>query len=283
MTGRSSSNGMALPRRRLPRAAGALVVTACVSGTLGALAADASVPDAAGVIHACYTLAPTAARPFFLLDTARSAHCPLGFTELTFNQTGPRGPAGPSGLPGSPGPSGPAGPSGPPGPSGLPGSPGPSGPAGPSGPPGPSGANGVGPAWEGTHPADVILTAESQTLVDIPLPRGSYAITGKAVASVHSQVDSNGTPQGGIARCALGWSVNGAVLDTASSFDSPGFSVPGSGVVGDDRTSTIGLQTLVTASNDFDLTLSCDNPGDGVAVVRYVRLQAIQVSAANHV
>lgn len=89
---------MALSPRRLRTAALVLGTTAAVS--LATAVAEASVPDAAGEIHACYTTASTALRPFFLIDSARTTHCPAGFTAITLNQTGPRGPAGPAGPPG---------------------------------------------------------------------------------------------------------------------------------------------------------------------------------------
>jgi hypothetical protein len=113
--------------------AAAIALVAVAGGTVAATAAagPGGVPDANGVIHGCYTPAPTY-KAFVLTDGTHK--CPIGYQPITFNQTGPQGPQG---LAGSPGPSGPAGvpgASGAPGPSGPPGPPGPAGPTGPAGP-----------------------------------------------------------------------------------------------------------------------------------------------------
>jgi hypothetical protein len=69
--------------------------------------AFASIPDANGTIHACYS---TQNGALFVADQARSKTCPRGSRALVWSQ---RGPAGLRGLVGPPGPSGPPGPPGP--------------------------------------------------------------------------------------------------------------------------------------------------------------------------
>jgi hypothetical protein len=89
---------------------------------VGAGIAIASIPDASGVIHACYKTSQGQTR---IVQSA--ADCNPSETAVQWSQTGVAGPAGP---PGPPGPTGPQGPTGPVGPTG------PAGPAGPQGPPG---------------------------------------------------------------------------------------------------------------------------------------------------
>ena len=68
--------------------AGAAVAAALI----GAGPASAStpspggVPDAAGVVHSCYTTNP-ALKPVVLIDPSRGTRCPNGFSALNFNQT----------------------------------------------------------------------------------------------------------------------------------------------------------------------------------------------------
>jgi hypothetical protein len=75
---------------------------------------QAAIPDASGVIHACY-------RANGNLRLVDKSNCTSGETALTWNQTGPQGPAGGFGPQGAPGPAGT------PGPQGQPGTPGPGG------------------------------------------------------------------------------------------------------------------------------------------------------------
>ncbi len=143
-------------RRRLPgtkvRAAivGAVVAAAVVGGV-----SYASIPDAAGVIHGCYTNdSPHTLR---VLDTARTPTCPRGTTAISWNQTGPQGEPGPAGTAGA------AGTPGAPGPAGTPGTPGATGATGPAGAPS-SAVTAVLPAGESTG---------TETLT---LPLGTYLI-----------------------------------------------------------------------------------------------------------
>ena len=84
-------------RRRL-----AIVVVvaaaACASGV-----AYATIPDASGVIHGCYTNRGGLLR---VIDTGSGGRCTSLETPLNWNQQGPKGDPGPQGLQGPPGPAG---------------------------------------------------------------------------------------------------------------------------------------------------------------------------------
>lgn len=76
--------------------------------TLGV--ADASVPDASGVIHGCYQ--PNSQGLLRIIDTERGEACRSTELALAWNQQGPKGDKGDKG---DPGPQGETGPQGPPG------------------------------------------------------------------------------------------------------------------------------------------------------------------------
>lgn len=108
--------------------------------------AAASIPDAQGVIHACYQKKADAA--LRVIDNS-AQQCHSNELAVSWNEPGPPGPAGEPGGPGDIGPAGPVGPQGAPGlpglqgPPGAQGAPGPQGPAGPIGAAGPQGPEGV--------------------------------------------------------------------------------------------------------------------------------------------
>jgi hypothetical protein len=167
-------------------------------------AAWASIPDANGVIHACYGKSGGNVR---VLDAA-NATCGGNETSLTWNQTGLAGPMGPQGPAGPAGPAGPkgdkgdkgdtgatgpVGPQGPKGETGATGATGAAGPAGPAGPRGPKGDKGdTGPAglsdayWSRQWSSVDIDYPDGQfdrTVVNyIALPPGKYIVSGKLVA-----------------------------------------------------------------------------------------------------
>jgi hypothetical protein len=85
---------MRVPRRRV-----LLIVAALVA--VGAGAAYATIPDSAGVIHACYG----SNGALKVLDTAQG-QCAKNETALAWNQRGPQGPPGPIGATGPQGPAG---------------------------------------------------------------------------------------------------------------------------------------------------------------------------------
>lgn len=87
------------PSSRRRRTIVLLSVAAVAAAVGGTAVGFASVPDSAGVIHACYQQAATDAgsgSPLLIVDSARG-HCPGGYTAITWNQAGVRGPQG---LPG---------------------------------------------------------------------------------------------------------------------------------------------------------------------------------------
>ena len=99
---------------RIPTMLGVLPSVLLVGGF-----AAASVPDPSGVIHGCSKNNDGTLR---VIDTAKTATCPNGYSALDCNQTGPAGPAGqqgPAGLPGADGQQGPVGATGPVGASGI--------------------------------------------------------------------------------------------------------------------------------------------------------------------
>jgi hypothetical protein len=103
----------------------ALLALAVGAGVFGiATAVQASIPDAQGVIHGCYSTSlahgsPTGA--LRVIDTAKlNGNCASWETALNWNQTGPRGPTG------ARGPTGPKGATGAKGPTGAKGATGPS-------------------------------------------------------------------------------------------------------------------------------------------------------------
>jgi hypothetical protein len=95
------------PRRRNALVAGALTISLIALGGGAALAAAAGggVPDAAGIIHACYTT-NGALKPMVLIDSSKVSNCARGWSPLAFNQTGPRGAQGLTGLTGATGATG---------------------------------------------------------------------------------------------------------------------------------------------------------------------------------
>lgn len=133
----------------------------------GALAAGAyaTIPDAAGVIHTCYSKATGTWRP---IDPP-SERCKAGETQLDFNQRGPQGPVGPQG---------PTGPQGAQGPEGTPGAP---GETGATGPPGPAGPAGTSDTWIGSRLSIGIPDTNVDTeVLAVNLPAGNYAFTAKS-------------------------------------------------------------------------------------------------------
>jgi hypothetical protein len=86
---------------------------AAVAAGIAALAVSialATVPDAGGIIHGCYSLANGQLR---IIDSDAGETCKKGEGGLAWNQTGPVGPQGPRGPEGDQGPEGPEGPQGP--------------------------------------------------------------------------------------------------------------------------------------------------------------------------
>jgi len=92
------------------------------AGVVVAGTALATIPDSAGVIHACFKSTDAAkigGAALAVIDSEAGASCKQGYEDVTFNQQGPPGPAGPAGPQGEQGPVGPQGLEGPQGPAGL--------------------------------------------------------------------------------------------------------------------------------------------------------------------
>jgi hypothetical protein len=125
-------------RRVVLAAVAVLVVTAGV--------AWASVPDGAGVIHACYQVDangnPDGGGKLRLIDSSSEA-CKKNEAALNWSQSGAQGAAGPQGPKGDTGPQGPKGDTGPQGPKGDTGAPGAKGDTGAPGAKGETGADGA--------------------------------------------------------------------------------------------------------------------------------------------
>lgn len=146
---------------RTPAVVGGLLVLLLGGGVV---AASASIPDAAGVIHGCRT---NIGGVLFVIDTAKTPRCPNGSTALTWNQTGTAGPAGPAGAAGQVGPAGAAG---------APGAAGAAGAPGPAGAPGVSGYEVVQVTQSATDPVPTSLRAEADC------PPGKVALGGCGAA-----------------------------------------------------------------------------------------------------
>jgi len=101
------------------RGGGRLVLALAVGGSVFGIATvvQASIPDANGVIHACYHVngqgQVDGGANLRVIDPASSnkdgSACKKDETALNWNQTGPTGPPGPPGKPGTPGTPGPPG------------------------------------------------------------------------------------------------------------------------------------------------------------------------------
>lgn len=110
-----------------------------------ATAVQASIPDANGVIHACYTTSLAHGNPtgaLRVIDTATAnGHCASWEQPLSWNQRGATGPSGPAGVTGPKGSTGARGPTGSRGPTGAQG---PTGSRGSTGAKGPTGTGATG-------------------------------------------------------------------------------------------------------------------------------------------
>jgi hypothetical protein len=132
------------------------VVALAAAGAAFAVASavDASIPDAAGVIHACRITQPSLGPlgALRVVDTAAGQTCRLGEVALTWSQTGPTGGRGPTGAHGPTGARGATGSRGPTGAKGATGARGPTGSGGPTGVKGATGTRGPTGATGSTGP-----------------------------------------------------------------------------------------------------------------------------------
>src|SRR5215831_11358126 len=155
--------------------AGLVAVVAIAAATT----AFAAIPDAGGVIHACYKKSAPGPGTVRVIDTTTGQSCDKqSETPLDWNQQGPQGPQGATGPAGPQGPAGTQGPAGPAGPQGEKGDPGPQGPAG--------AASTVyinrGPT---NNPLTLPVGGPGLTIAELSLPAGDYLVqvTGRVGSS----------------------------------------------------------------------------------------------------
>jgi hypothetical protein len=157
---------------------GRLVLAIAVGGAVFgiATAVQASIPDADGVIHACYNTSLAHGNPtgaLRVIDTAKvNGNCAGWESPLSWNATGV------SGETGATGPTGPTGATGPTGPTGATGPTGPSGANGATGATGPSGIPGLTMVL--TAPISVAPGQNAEG--NAACPAGDVAIAGNAIA-----------------------------------------------------------------------------------------------------
>jgi len=126
-------------------------------------AAEASIPDSAGLIDACYAITGGQLR---VIDTASTTTCAAGQLSLEWNQAGVTGPTGTTGASGT-----------------SRGGRGPAGPRGTAGATGPKGASGSSAAFSTGVTRRQAIGLEAMPLATLALPAGDYAVTAQAQAS----------------------------------------------------------------------------------------------------
>jgi Collagen triple helix repeat (20 copies) len=222
-------------RAKLATAVAALAVLA-ISGI-----GYAAIPEG-GVIQGCYDGGGN-------LKVVSALPCPRGYTQLQWNQQGPKGDKGDTGPQGVQGPQGLQGPQGEQGPQGA---------QGPTGPTGPAGAA-----------ASVFASVQSSTGIGIPsdlqwhqvltltVPAGAYSIT----------AIGNGTQQD-----SREWTMD-CRLDAGSS------SLSGASVRNAPIAFTFGISMAITSLGTFGgsttLSVHCRTGDDGVGAERW-GIQAIK-------
>jgi Collagen triple helix repeat (20 copies) len=157
-----------------------VVAFAALGGRAWAAGTSLGIPDASGVIHACYSQAIGTFRP---IDTGASPpqRCKNNETELTWNQQGPQGPVGATG------PQGPTGPTGPTGAIGASGATGATGASGPQGPAGPAGISAASVTAAGNRD---FAGPGFEEILSKALPQGSYVFVATATLQGSSRLDS---------------------------------------------------------------------------------------------
>jgi hypothetical protein len=156
-----------IKRQRFGVAALIAAVAALASGV-----AYATVPDAGGVIHACYNATANPSGSLRVIDTDKGAVCAKNERPLDFNQRGPQGPQGIQGVQGIQGETGATGATGATGSQGL------------KGDTGATGAAGVSDAYISRGGGDISGDG-THTVTSINLPAGNYTLTG--TAQLHNQ------------------------------------------------------------------------------------------------
>ncbi len=248
---------MTIGSRTLRR--GAVVAAACAVVAAAAGVAYATIPDAQGVIHGCYTRSGGTLR---VID-ATVTNCKTTETSLDWN------------MQGVPGAQGPAGPQGPQGATGAQGPEGPQGPAGATGPAGPAGPAGTSHAYTARTAGAVPLDGE--TIVQtVPIPAGVYLVTATGTAA-DSYNDTATT-------CHLQtYDVFTLATTTLQTQSVDTFGVLGSiSTSARNATASFALSGVTTVDPGTQLQVVCaavDSPNN--AEVQDVVLSAVQVSAVN--
>lgn len=193
--------------------AGGLVAALVTAGLV--MIVHAAIPDANGVIHACY-------RGNGNLRLVDRSNCVSNETLVSWNQTGPQGPQGvpgPQGIAGAQGqvgPQGATGPQGPPGPQGI------AGPQGEVGPPGTQGPQGVA----GTQGAPGPQGPQGpQGSPGAPGPSGPAGVSGYEIVNTLGTLPMNGTTSVVVA-CPSGKRVFGGGYVVPSELDTAPLSRP---------------------------------------------------------
>lgn len=230
------------------------LMAAATVGSIGLAGgvAYAAIPDADGVIHACYNTTNGALRV-----VEPDIACKQGEQPLTWNHTGPQGPKGDPGPQGDQGPKGDSGvqgdqgPRGDPGEPGLPGAPGSKGDPGPKGHPGPAGTSDAYIGRGGAVLSGHVLTK----VAEVQLPAGVYALFGKAQLR-NNDIDN----QNASCRLSTGEESTARI---------------GGGLVGT-SVAVVAVQDLLTLTTPGPATLSCATFNGGA---EFGKITAIKVSA----
>lgn len=236
----------------------------------GGVVALAAIPDANGVIHACYgrTGVLRVIDPSARGSDSLANRCSNNETPVSFEQKGPQGLQGPRGATGAQGPKGDPGSTGPQGPAGQQGLTGPQGPTGPQGLTGPAGPASL-PAIYSDHNRGVTVPNNELFLtpiVSVTVPAGSYSI--QATLQFNRAVQGDGVDATG--DCDLDYS--GQFLDTAR-VDYPDPAAGG----------TMALQGVLTnyAGGDITVASQVSESGSQTLVIGDNWLTVTKVGAVN--
>ena len=221
------------------------VLVAVVVGLTAGGVAYASIPDANGVIHGCYSpngAKSTGGSPLKIIDSA-SASCSNGEQAITWNQKGPTGARGPTGANGT---------------NGTNGTNGKNGVTGARGATGPAGASSLPDAYFATdsHVIDALAPNQQAFVTLSGLPAGTYLAWGEAGSDVDTLYCDFETGSGGsITPVAFFFAVDGGHTSTQSA--------------------------RVTLPSNGALKLTCGTSGGAGNTIAYGTITALKVNAAN--
>lgn len=217
-------------KRGLTIMAGLVVLAGGAAGI-----ADATVPDSAGIIHACMTRkgVPVVqpAGTVRIVDSA-TQHCTTDESPISWNQAGPAGPAGPEG---------------------------PQGPQGPQGPTGDAGARGPSDAYVARVDGPIRVTGGQDTstvVATVALPPGHFVLIGKAELA-------NLTNSARVWYCSLSTGEQGDVDLTPN------------GEAGDIQTAAVQDVITLDSPGSVTLSCSADNADVYNAAITVIQVGAI--------